>query len=173
MVLLLFHTHSKSATSHQVLVDRCFNHTIQLSAKALLRPFSASPTVTDNDNGSKDEEHPEKIYKDHKDGRSDNDNNGEDHDHSDNGDDDGEEEEDPLDVLDEEAHEQLLEDTVVVRTMLNKVCTVISCFLSIYSCLISLDLKTIFCCHPLNNYSSSCMAQDLYCSQTFCLLHSV
>ena len=45
---------------------------------------------------------------------------------------DGEEDEDPLDVLNEEDREQLLENTVAVCTTLNKVCTVISCFFSIY-----------------------------------------
>ena len=46
---------------------------------------------------------------------------------------DGEEDEDLLDALNEEDREQLLENTVAVRTTLNKVCTVISCFFSIYS----------------------------------------
>jgi hypothetical protein len=66
---------------------------------------------------------------DHEDGGSNVDNNEE----EDIDDNDGEEDEDLLDVLNEEDREQLLENTVVVRTTLNKVCTIISCFFSIYS----------------------------------------
>jgi hypothetical protein len=45
--------------------------------------------------------------------------------------------EDPFDVLDEEECNKLLEDTLAVRTTLNKVCTYISSFLSLCSRLIS------------------------------------
>jgi len=98
---------------------RCFNHTIQLSVKALLKPFSASPKDNNESNNDDEdlEEGPEIHYEDPEDDRSnDNDN-------------DEQEEEDPLDELDEEAREQLLEDTVAVRTTLNKVCIVIFCCL--------------------------------------------
>ena len=65
------------------------------------------------------------IHEDYEDGGSDDDNNEmDDVDNNDN-------EEDPLDMLDEEDREQLLENTVAVRTTLNKVCTVISCVFSI------------------------------------------
>jgi hypothetical protein len=92
----------------------------------------------------------ELMYEDHEDG-------GSDDDRVDDVDD-NDSEEDPLDVLDEGDRSQLLENTVAVRTTLNKVCAVISFFLSIYSHLISLDSKTIFCNYPLNNYCPSCMA---------------
>ena len=100
----------------------CCNHTIQLSAKALLKPFSASPKDNNESNNDDEdlEEGPEIHYEDPEDDRStDNNNNNNKQ----------EEEEDPLDELDEEACEQLLEDTVAVRTTLNKVCIVIFCCL--------------------------------------------
>jgi hypothetical protein len=108
---------SFDATNHV----QCFNHTIQLSAKALLKPFSASPKDNNESNNDDEdlEEGPEIHYEDPEDDRSNNNDN----------DNKEEEEEDPLDELDEEAHEQLLEDTVVVHTTLNKVCIVIFCCL--------------------------------------------
>ena len=106
---------------------RCFNHTIQLSAKALLKPFSASPKDNNESNNDDEdlEEGPEIHYEDPEDDRSDDNGNDEQEEEEE----EEEEEEDPLDELDEEAREQLLEDTVAVRMTLNKVCIVIFCCL--------------------------------------------
>ena len=130
---------------------------MQLSAKALLKPFSALAKDADDCSNDDDEGSLEVIFEDHEDSKSD----VEDNEDGDDKEDEDEDEEDPLDVLDEEDRNKLLEDTLAVCTMLNKVCIDISSFLSPYSHLISLDSKIIFCNHPFNYSCSSCMAQDL------------
>ncbi|KIL63555.1 hypothetical protein M378DRAFT_79529 [Amanita muscaria Koide BX008] len=102
---------------------RCFNHTIQLSAKALLKPFDASPKDNDdldkhsgNDDEDFEEGH-EMVYEDPEDSANDDDNDNE----EDSEEAEEVEAEDPLDVLDEQARGQLLEDTVAVRATLNKI----------------------------------------------------
>ena len=62
------------------------------------------------------------------------------------------EEEDPFDLLDEEERKRLLEDTLAVRSTLNKVFTLFFTNCSLfYSCLFFKDLKIFFCNHSLNN----------------------
>ena len=101
---------------------RCFNHTMQLSAKALLKPFSG-PAVTDDDDldvntASSDDDDDLPALEDLED-----DNGDESDDNNEGGDDEGndEEEEDVLEILDAEEREALLENTAVVRTTLDKV----------------------------------------------------
>lgn len=110
---------------------------MQLSAKALLRPFSA--LSKDNDDRSNEDEDagPEggsEMILDNEDGESDIEPEDEDNEVAEAQADD---EEDPLDVLDEEGRKKLMEDTLAVRTTLNKVCTDISSFLTI----VSLDFR--------------------------------
>ena len=101
---------------------RCFNHTLQLSAKTLLRPFNAGlGEATDDDAGNVDDL-PE-VERD-------------DDDNSD--DDDDNDDDDPSDVLDLEdidngvdeladlgadAREELMADTAALRRTVSKVCS--------------------------------------------------
>ena len=99
---------------------------MQLSAKALLKPFSASPKDDDTTEGSNDDDGAEVGLKPI--------NEGDDYDKEENegrdepmDDGDEEEEEDPFEMLDEVDREQLMENTVAVCAMLNKACIVILC----------------------------------------------
>jgi hypothetical protein len=94
----------------------CFNHTIQLLAKALLRPFNpalgkaAEDVVVNDDDDMPDLE----LF--------DIDNGNDTGDESANADDDAHDEVDELDKLDATEHEELLESTTVVRGTVLKVC---------------------------------------------------
>jgi hypothetical protein len=95
---------------------RCFNHTIQLSVKALLKPFSsAGSTETNNETENGDDSMPELQAMDDKDDKE------EGEDDPDVDDEDNEEEEDLLADLDDDEREELINNTEAVRTMLNKV----------------------------------------------------
>ena len=96
---------------------RCFNHTLQLSAKALLKPFYSARLLDtyddiDSDNGilvlqaADDEE--EENEDENEDGMDDNE--------------DKEEEEDPFTILDNNEREILIQITEAVHTILMKVC---------------------------------------------------
>ena len=100
----------------------CFNHTMQLSAKVLLKLFSG-PAVTNNkdldvNTASSDDDDDLPVLEDLKD-----DNRDESDDNNEGGNDEGneEEEEDVLEILDAEEKEALLENTAVVQTTLDKV----------------------------------------------------
>jgi len=100
---------------------RCFNHTLQLSTKALLKPFSG-PTVTDNDDldgnaGSSDDDDDLPALEDLEDDDEEIDDDG---DEGGNDERNNKEEEDELEILDDEEREALLENTAVVRTTLDK-----------------------------------------------------
>ena len=93
----------------------CFNHTLQLSAKALLKPFYSAgllDTDIDSDDGilvlqaADDEE--EENEDENEDGMDD--------------DKDKEEEEDPFTILDNNKREILIQNTEAVHTTLMKVC---------------------------------------------------
>ena len=91
----------------------CFNHTMQLSTKALLKPFSG-PAVTDDDDldvnaASTDDDDDLPALEDLEDDSRDENN------------DDKEEEEDVLEILDAEEREALLENTAIVQMTLDKV----------------------------------------------------
>ena len=110
---------------------RCFNHTIQLSAKALLKPFSsAGLTETDNKTENDDDSMPELQAMDDKDDKEDDPNVD---------DKDNEEEEDLLAELDDDKREELINNTEAVHTMLNKVRLNVSTIsLPLHSCLLLL-----------------------------------
>lgn len=112
---------------------RCFNHTLQLSAKALLRPFniglSAGKATDDSDEIDQDDEDNIAVFED-------------DEDEGDDGDDGQGEEDDPNDnidelgILDEDERNQVLEDTTVVRDTITKVSiTVRTSITTILTCL--------------------------------------
>jgi len=102
---------------------------MQLSAKALLKPFSNS-LKDDNtiECGNDDEDAGGGVEPIDEGGDEDNDDNdagegeGEDEPM-----DDGEDEDDPFEMLDKADHEQLLENTAAVHATLNKVCIVVHC----------------------------------------------
>ena len=107
---------------------RCFNHTMQLSAKALLKPFSASPKDDNTTEGSNDDNNAEVGLKQINEG-GDYDNNEDEGGDEPMDDGDEEEEEDPFEMLDEVDHEQLMKNTVAVCATLNKACIVILCLI--------------------------------------------
>jgi len=109
---------------------RCFNHTIQLSAKALLKPFSsAGSTETENETENGDDSMPDLQAMDDED---DEEEEGEDDPDAD--DEDKEEEEDLLADLDDDEREELINNTEAVRMMLNKVHLNVSIISSLHSC---------------------------------------
>lgn len=90
---------------------RCFNHTMQLSARSLLKPFSTTMDGADVDiDNDGDGSLPELE------GSSD-----EENDDADDDGDDRDEEDDALEALSAEEREYLLENTAVVRVTLDKV----------------------------------------------------
>ena len=92
---------------------QCFNHTIQLSVKGLLKPFySVRSTDTDNETEYGDDCMPALQAMDDEEEEGDGD--------PDADDDDEEEEEDPLGALDDYEREQLINNTETVHMMLNK-----------------------------------------------------
>lgn len=105
---------------------RCFNHTIQLSAKALLKPFYSAGLI-ETDDETDDGIAPQAM--------DDNEEKEEEDDHMDDelGD---EEEEDPLDAMDNDKRESLIKNTEAVRTTLLKV--------SLYASIISLFLCSLY-----------------------------
>jgi hypothetical protein len=115
-------------TFEEVNRVRCFNHTMQLSAKGLLKSFySAGSIETGDETEYGDDDMPalETIDDEEEESAGD----------PDADDDDEEEEEDPLGALDDNEREELINNTEDVRTTLNKVhlsASVIS--LSLCSC---------------------------------------
>jgi hypothetical protein len=106
--------HALPNSFNEVNRVRCFNHTMQLSARSLLKPFStkidgadADADADDDDNGTPPEL---EDIGDEEDGDADDD------------EDDTEEEEDALEALSAEEREALFENTGVVRMTLDKVC---------------------------------------------------
>jgi hypothetical protein len=95
---------------------------MQLSAKALLKPFSASPKDDDTTEGGNDDDNAEVGVKPI--------NEGGDYDEEDEGGDelmDDGDDEDPFEMLGEVDREKLMENTAAVHAMLNKACIVILC----------------------------------------------
>ena len=110
---------------------QCFNHTIQLLVKALLKPFSSARlTETNNETKNDDDSMLELQAMDDEDDEEDD---------PDVDDEDNEEEEDLLAELDDDEREELINNTEAVRTMLNKVCLNVSTIsLPLHSCLLLL-----------------------------------
>jgi hypothetical protein len=98
---------------------RCFNHTIQLSAKALLKPFSkcvsASTTDDDDDMPALDD------IEDEEEDRDGNDDDGGDEDDTLAGEDDEEDGIDEFEALGGEEQAKLLEETAAVKETISKV----------------------------------------------------
>lgn len=102
---------------------RCFNHTIQLAVKALLRPFSAGLTASSDDDDLPELEDINDAFEE--------DTDDEDEDEADDVDDsfepncDIEDGIDELEELGEQQRECLIADTAVIRTTLSKVRTLL------------------------------------------------
>ena len=144
----------------------CFNHTMQLSAKALMKPFD-TPMASANSDGSKPPDANDMFSSE-----LDN-NNSDDSDEEDseggidtssvggNDRDDGEGEDvdnDPFEALDADAQQELLEGTAAVRTTLNKVCSYPSFYHVHISFALLSDPKTFLCHYTLYDNYTSCMA---------------
>lgn len=99
---------------------RCFNHTMQLSARALLKPFNTP--AREDDDGASSGDQVDNVEDDIDDVFTDEDSDEEDEDAVEDAEiDDYEEEEDPFEALDDESKDQLLGNTAAVRTTLSKV----------------------------------------------------
>jgi hypothetical protein len=136
---------------------QCFNHTMQLSVKALLELFvMATENSDDQDADSSDMP----LFEDIEEGeegedKHDDDTEEVDEDNNDDDNDNDNDKEDPFDKLDPEAKAQLMEDTQAVRTTLNKVC-----INSIYLPFLPLkvlfpDSQAIICNCSLHHYRPS------------------
>ena len=105
---------------------RCFNHTLQLSAKTLLHPFNVGLGKTTDDGNNNDADNLLDV-----------DDNGLDEDDEDDEDDDNDDDDglpivpddddiddgvDELDALDADEREEIIADTAAVREMVSKVC---------------------------------------------------
>jgi hypothetical protein len=115
---------------------RCFNHTLQLSAKTLLKPFNVGMSSTNSASEEDLEEHNEvrtlldqdAISIDEADDDEDSDegqydSSREDLDGDDKPDDADSDETDELNQLDEQEREKVLADTAIVRETVTKVCS--------------------------------------------------
>jgi hypothetical protein len=111
--------HALPNSFDQVNHVRCFNHTIQLSAKGLLKPFSAS-VDKNNDTAAADDDDDHNNHNDVPPALKDIEDE-EDVDEDEEDDDDNDKKEDALNALSAEDREALLENMVAVRSTLDKV----------------------------------------------------
>ena len=118
--------HTLPNSFNQVIQVCCFNHTMQLSAKALLKPFNG-PMVTDDDdldvNTASSDDNDDLPALEDLDGDENNDNDDEGSD--DKGNDD--EEEDMLEIMDANERDALFENMAIVQTTLDKVSQYLLC----------------------------------------------
>ena len=134
---------------------RCFNHTLQLSAKSLLKPFNTalSGKAADDDNDVTDPYNDQGIpaIDEEEDW-------GDEPDLEDLEDDIDDEDRDELQALSEDEQEQVLEETAVVRETVTKVY-----HHYIYLHIINLfaDTSTFIRHHPFNDHRSSHLASHL------------
>jgi len=136
---------------------RCFNHTLQLSAKTLLKPFNTalSSKVADEVNIGDDDNDDPLILADP-------DEEGEEEDNNDNNDeekDDDDDGVDELETLSEEERMEVLEDTAAVRATVTKVCDYEAGYA--YFIDVSTGTTTVFHDHSLDDNCSACLASDL------------
>lgn len=152
--------HTLPNTFEELSRVRCFNHTMQLSVKALLKPFSSAGSVeNDNETDNSDDSMPALQAIDDE----------EDKDDTDEDEDDEEEEEDPLDALDDEEREALMNNTEAVHTTLNKVC-LFSSFIAVCCLYMLVDIgpQTLLRYCSFYYYCSPCMARSLCLSFSSC-----
>ena len=137
---------------------RCFNHTMQLSVKALLRPFVVATENSDDQDADSSDMPPSEDIEEHEQDDDteevdEDENNNDDNDDDDDDDDDN----DPFDRLDPEAKAQLMEDMQAVRTTLNKV-RINGIYLPLLLRVSFSDPQAIVCCCSLYHYCPACMA---------------
>ena len=113
---------------------------MQLSAKALLKPFNTVTPSSQDDNGGNDSDMPDLAPLDEDEGDG-GDNAPKD---DDNGNDDDDNDDDPLATLSDEEREQLMENTEAIHTTLNKVCINYFIYIVVVT-LISLHRSASFC----------------------------
>jgi hypothetical protein len=128
----------------QVNHVRCFNHTLQLSAKALLKTFDNPKPGSIDDNDADDNAQPPDLI------TFNNNNNGFDLLNR------KEDEDDPMAMLPAVDHEALIEDTAAVWATLDKVRHYSFSHSNGSHCV--LDPKTFFCSHSIHNHCPACLA---------------
>ena len=137
---------------------RCFNHTLQLSAKALLKPFTATTESSDDrDSDSNETPLPEDDEELEQDDDTEEVSEDEDNGDDDTDDDDDDEEEDPFSKLDPAAKAQLMEDTQAVSITLNKV-RINGIYLLLLLRVSFADSQAVVCYCSLYHYCPACMA---------------
>lgn len=127
---------------------QCFNHTLQLSEKALLKPFYSTGSLETND--EIDDGMPAlQAVDDEEEGD-------EGDDESEMDDEDQEEEEDPLSALNNDEREALIQNVEAVHTTLMKVCTylIFHCFCAH----ITIGSQTLLCHCSFDHHCPSRMA---------------
>jgi hypothetical protein len=137
---------------------RCFNHTVQLSVKTLLKPFnmalSGKATYVDE---MVEEDDDDQLIPEIDEGEDDEDEVDEEKDDEDDG-------IDELEQLSENEQEQVLKDTAAVRGTVTKVCPHETEDVCIY-CIadgIPTGSTTFFCHYPFNNNHAPYMASHLH-----------
>jgi hypothetical protein len=135
---------------------RCFNHTLQLSAKTLLKPFNTalSKVADEVDIGDEDDDDPPILADPDVEGEEEGNDDEEDEEKDD--DDDGVDE---LETLSEEERTEVLEDTAAVRATVTKVCDYEPGYAHVID--VSTGTTTFFRDHSLNDNRSACLASDL------------
>jgi hypothetical protein len=141
---------------------------MQLSAKALLRPFTstastdpvdaADSNISDPINDNVDDDLP--SLKDVEDDDEDDDEGGDGSGEDGNGEDDDDDDEDPFDGLTPEECQELVDDTAAVKTTLDKVCSFITYIIHIIiaDCFDLQDSQTLICYYPFHDNHSSSLA---------------
>jgi hypothetical protein len=131
---------------------RCFNHTLQLSAKSLLKPFNPalSGKAADDDNDLTDHQGMPAIDEE--------DDWGDEPDLEDLEDDIDDENRNELQALSEDEQEQVLEETAVVRETVTKV---YHHYIYLHMTNLSADSSTFIRHHPFNDHRSSRLASHL------------
>lgn len=139
---------------------RCFNHTTQLSAKALLRPFNGTE---DEDDANGEEVDPGEAEAEVTDLYDDNDDDDEEEVEDDGeADDDDDDDEDPFQDLDDDERLALLENTSTVRETLNKVCLFAFIYFLSDTHYVLIDSQIIVCHCSVNYHCTSGLARHLY-----------
>jgi hypothetical protein len=136
---------------------RCFNHTLHLSGKTLMRPFNAGISGKDDVDSADGDEDDEDICN----GEDDNCEESEESESEDESvDTDVEDDDDLFDALTDAERDELLEDTAPVRETVSKV---IASSLSFTKCSVQsfTGAEARFCYHPINYDCPPCMAEGM------------
>jgi hypothetical protein len=129
---------------------RCFNHTLQLSAKALLKPFYSAGLLENNDDVNDDILAAQNTDEDEEGDEGD--------DELEMDDEDRDEDEDPVSALEDDERDSLIENTEAVRTTLMKVCTLLFFQVFVLISVATIGSQTLLRRCPFDHHCPSCMA---------------